>query len=176
MKNIFIGNLNFSTSEGALRLMMDSDTGKPRGFGFVEMASVEDGDKGIAALNGTLLDERALNVNEARPRKQLGSFRDHARTRAVADCAGSSPLHPVCERGGRQQGYCRTQWDATPRGRTLNVNEARPRGAPCGTGLPKMRISRARVSTPRQRISGNPIVIKGEVSGSENVYCMRLRR
>jgi cold-inducible RNA-binding protein len=89
LKNIFVGNLNFSTSEGALRqlfaafgpvaqvkIMMDSYTGKPRGFGFVEMASGEDGAKAIAALNGTLLDERALNVNEARPRKQPGVFRD----------------------------------------------------------------------------------------------------
>jgi cold-inducible RNA-binding protein len=89
VKSIFVGNLNLCTSEGALRqlfaafgpvnqvkIMMDGDTGKPRGFGFVEMASAEDGDKAIAALNGTLLDERALNVNEARPRKQPGSFRD----------------------------------------------------------------------------------------------------
>ena len=57
--------------------MMDSYSGKPRGFGFVEMASVQDGDKAIAALNGTLLHERALNVNEARPRKQPEGFRDH---------------------------------------------------------------------------------------------------
>jgi cold-inducible RNA-binding protein len=95
VKSIFVGNLNFSTSEGALRqlfvafgpvnqvkIMMDSYTGKPRGFGFVEMASVEDGDKAIAGLNGALLDERALNVNEARPRKQPEGFRDqHARAR-----------------------------------------------------------------------------------------------
>jgi cold-inducible RNA-binding protein len=89
MKNIFVGNLNSSTSEDALRklfvafgpvnrvkIMMDNYTGKPRGFGFVEMASSEDGEKAIAALNGTLLDERALNVNEARPKKEPGSFRD----------------------------------------------------------------------------------------------------
>ena len=95
MKSIFVGNLNFSTSEAALRqvfaafgpvnqvkIMMDSDTGKPRGFGFVEMASVEDGDKAIAGLNGALLDERALNVDEARPRKQPEGFRDrHAGAR-----------------------------------------------------------------------------------------------
>ena len=49
--------------------MMDRYTGKPRGFGFVEMANAEDGDKAIAALNGTLLDERALTVNAARPKK-----------------------------------------------------------------------------------------------------------
>jgi len=82
MKNIFVGNLNPKTSEGALRqlfaafgpvnqvkIMTDSYTGKPRGFGFVEMANAEDGDKAIAALNGTLLDERALTVNAARPKK-----------------------------------------------------------------------------------------------------------
>jgi cold-inducible RNA-binding protein len=56
--------------------MMDRDTGKPRGFGFVEMANAEDGAKAIAALNGALLDERALNVNEARPRKQPEGVRD----------------------------------------------------------------------------------------------------
>jgi cold-inducible RNA-binding protein len=96
VKSIFVGNLNFSTSEGAVRqlfaafgsvtqvkIMMDRDTGKPRGFAFVEMAIAEDGDKAIAALNGALLDERALNVNEARPRKQPGGFRDqHARARS----------------------------------------------------------------------------------------------
>ena len=88
MKNIFVGNLSSSTSEGALRqlfaafgpvnqvkIMTDSYTGKPRGFGFVEMANEEDGKKAIAALNGTLLDEHALTVNEARPKKQQGSFR-----------------------------------------------------------------------------------------------------
>ncbi len=61
MKNIFVGNLSSSTSEGALRqlfaafgpvnqvkIMMDSYTGKSRGFGFVEMANAEDGDKAIA--------------------------------------------------------------------------------------------------------------------------------
>ncbi len=95
MKDIFVGNLNFSTSEGALRqlfaafgpvkrvkIMMDDYTGKSRGFGFVEMANAEDGEKAIAALNGTLLDERALTVNAARPKKQQGSFRDqNARAR-----------------------------------------------------------------------------------------------
>ena len=89
MKNIYVGNLGLSTSEEALRqafaafgqvnrvsIMTDRDTGKPRGFGFVEMANARDADKAIAALNGTLLDERALTVNEARPKKEPGSFRD----------------------------------------------------------------------------------------------------
>jgi len=88
MKSIFVGNLNFNTSEEALRqlfaafgpinritIMTDRDTGQPRGFAFVEMANATDADKAIAALNGTLLDQRALNVNEARPKKESGSFR-----------------------------------------------------------------------------------------------------
>jgi RNA recognition motif-containing protein len=53
--------------------MTDRDTGKPRGFGFVEMANATDADKAIAALNGTLLDERALNVNEA-PQEGTGKL------------------------------------------------------------------------------------------------------
>ncbi len=56
--------------------MMDDYTGKSRGFGFVEMANAEDGEKAIIALNGTLLDERTLNVNQARPKKEPGSSRD----------------------------------------------------------------------------------------------------
>lgn len=89
MKNIYVSNLNHNTSENALRdlfaafgqvsrvtIVTDRETGKPLGFGFVEMANSEDGEKAIAALNGALLDERALNVNEARPKKEPGSFRD----------------------------------------------------------------------------------------------------
>ena len=83
VKNIFVGNLDFNTSEEAVRqlfaaygrvdrvtIVRDRDTDQPRGFGFVEMASSEDGNKAIAALNGALLGDRALNVNEARPRPQ----------------------------------------------------------------------------------------------------------
>ena len=83
MKNIFVGNLDSNTSEEAVRqlfahygrvdrvtIVRDRDTDQPRGFGFVEMASSEDGNKAIAALNGTLLGDRALNVNEARPRPE----------------------------------------------------------------------------------------------------------
>ena len=83
MKNIFVGNLDFNTSEedcppavcslrsgGRVTIVRDRDMDQPRGFGFVEMASSEDGNKAIAALNGTLLGDRALNVNEARPRPE----------------------------------------------------------------------------------------------------------
>jgi RNA recognition motif-containing protein len=83
LKNIFVGNLNFNTTEDELRqlfaaygnvdrvsIMTDRDTGRSRGFGFVEMSSSEDGEKAIAALNGTQLGGRKLNVNEARPKTE----------------------------------------------------------------------------------------------------------
>src|ERR1700687_438085 len=83
LKNIFVGNLDFNTSEEELRqmfeahgqvdrvsIMTDRDTGRSRGFGFVEMASAEDGEKAIAALNGSQVGGRTLNVNEARPKPE----------------------------------------------------------------------------------------------------------
>jgi cold-inducible RNA-binding protein len=83
LKNIFVGNLDFNTSEEELRqlfeshgqvdrvsIMTDRDTGRSRGFGFVEMANSEEGDKAIAALNGSQVGGRTLNVNEARPKPE----------------------------------------------------------------------------------------------------------
>ena len=83
MKNIFVGNLDFNTSEEAVRelfaaygrvdrvtIVRDRDTDQPRGFGFVEMASNEDGDKAITALNGSSVGGRTINVNEARPKTE----------------------------------------------------------------------------------------------------------
>jgi cold-inducible RNA-binding protein len=81
LKNIFVGNLDFNTSEDDLRqlfaaygqvdrvsIMTDRDTGRSRGFGFVEMTNAEEGEKAIAALNNSQVGGRALNVNEARPK------------------------------------------------------------------------------------------------------------
>jgi RNA recognition motif-containing protein len=86
LKNIFVGNLSFGATEEAVRSMFqvhgtvdrvsivtDRDTGQARGFGFVEMSNNAEGDRAIAALNGTDLDGRALNVNEARPKTEKGS-------------------------------------------------------------------------------------------------------
>lgn len=85
MKNIFVGNLDFSTSEEDLRqafeaygqvervsIMTDRDTGRSRGFGFVEMVNSDDAEKAIAALNGAQMGGRKLNVNEARPKTERG--------------------------------------------------------------------------------------------------------
>lgn len=83
MKNIFVGNLSFSTTEADLRglfeqygsvdrvsIMTDRDTGRSRGFAFVEMTNDADGEKAIAALNGADFGGRKLNVNEARPKTE----------------------------------------------------------------------------------------------------------
>ena len=85
MTNIFVGNLSFHTTEQNLRalfeqfgavdrvsLVTDRETGKARGFGFVEMAQKSEAEAAIAALNGRDLDGRAINVNEARPKEDRG--------------------------------------------------------------------------------------------------------
>src|SRR5690349_25005340 len=85
MKNIFVGNLSFGASEDGVRslceahgkvekvsIVTDRDSGQPRGFGFVEMTDDGEAERAIAALNGTELDGRALNINEARPREDRG--------------------------------------------------------------------------------------------------------
>ncbi len=102
MKNIFVGNLDFNTSEEDVRqlfaaygwvdrvtIVRDRDTDQPRGFGFVEMASAEDGKRAIAALNGTLLGDRALNVNEARPRPERAGGGRKAENAAEAATVGN---------------------------------------------------------------------------------------
>ena len=85
MKNIFVGNLDFNATEESVRslferygavnsarIMTDRDTGRSRGFAFVEMENETEADQAISALNGYTLDGRALNVNEARPKPDRG--------------------------------------------------------------------------------------------------------
>lgn len=85
MKNIFVGNLAFAATESSIRALFepygnvervnvvtDRDTGRSRGFAFVEMTDGAEADRAIAALNGTELDGRALNINEARPKPSGG--------------------------------------------------------------------------------------------------------
>ena len=82
MKKLFVGNLAFATTEDTIRslfdehgavesvaLITDRDTGRSRGFAFVEMSDDSQAESAIAALNGMELDGRALNVNEARPKR-----------------------------------------------------------------------------------------------------------
>jgi len=78
---IYVGNLPFELTEEELRqefeafgevesvsIITDKYSGRPRGFGFVEMPSVSEGQAAITGLNGKTLKERTLNVNTARPR------------------------------------------------------------------------------------------------------------
>jgi cold-inducible RNA-binding protein len=82
MIKIYVGNLSFKTDENALRaafeahgevssasIVMDRETGRSRGFGFVEMANDEQARAAINAMNGQNMDGRDLTVNEAKPRE-----------------------------------------------------------------------------------------------------------
>jgi RNA recognition motif-containing protein len=81
----FVGNLDFNAAESSIRslfecygqveqvkIVTDRDTGRSRGFAFVEMRDSAQAAQAIKALNGTDVDGRALNVNEARPKPQSG--------------------------------------------------------------------------------------------------------
>jgi len=84
-KNIYVGNMSYDTSGDKLRALFeeygevisanvitDRETGRPRGFAFVEMQDAGAADAAIQALNGQELDGRTLTVNEARPRQPRG--------------------------------------------------------------------------------------------------------
>lgn len=86
-KKIYVGNLSYQTTEGDLttlfeqvgqvdsvNVITDRDTGRSKGFAFVEMSS-EDADKAITQFNGTEVNGRALTVNEARPREDRSGNR-----------------------------------------------------------------------------------------------------
>jgi RNA recognition motif-containing protein len=81
--NIYVGNLSYGMSENELRdafsaygevssvkILMDRETGRSRGFAFVEMPNQKEAEAAVAQLNGKDLDGRALRVNEARPRER----------------------------------------------------------------------------------------------------------
>ncbi len=84
-KKLYVGNLGYNVTSSELQQLFaahgtvqsaqvveDRDAGRSKGFGFVEMSSDEEASKAIAALNGKVLGERALTVNEAKPRENRG--------------------------------------------------------------------------------------------------------
>lgn len=88
MKNLFVGNMSFRTTEGDLNALfkpfgqvgrvhiaMDRETGRARGFAFVEMPNDDEAAKAIAALDGKEFGGRNLKVNEARPKAERGTSR-----------------------------------------------------------------------------------------------------
>ncbi len=104
-KKIYVGNLPYKADEETLRdafgkngevlsvrIITDVITGRSKGFGFVEMASEEEGEKAISSLNGTTLFDRTLTVSEARPQTEKGGR---------GECRGAHG------RGGRKPGNWR---------------------------------------------------------------------
>jgi cold-inducible RNA-binding protein len=98
MINVFVGNLDLNSTEDELRtlfaahgkvesvtIVKDRDTGQSRGFAFVEMPNVQEAGQAIRSLDGTLLNQSAIRVNEARPKLSYDSermssgSRDHRR-------------------------------------------------------------------------------------------------
>ena len=88
--NIYVGNLSYDLNDNDLKqlfaeygsvnsakIIEDRDTGRSKGFGFVEMATEEDGHKAIEGLNGHEVAGRSLTVNEARPREERPPRRDN---------------------------------------------------------------------------------------------------
>lgn len=84
---LYVGNLSFNTGSSELEQLFsgigtvesasvveDRETGRSRGFGFVEMANADDGNKAISELDGTDFDGRQIKVNEAKPREDRGGF------------------------------------------------------------------------------------------------------
>ena len=111
---IYVGNLSYEVTEQDLRqefeafgqitsvdIITDKHSGQPKGFGFVEMATKSEGEAAIAGLNGKTLKERAVVVNEARPRT------DNRGGGAYGDRRGSSYSggRGGGFRGGRQRRY-----------------------------------------------------------------------
>jgi len=87
-KKLYVGNLSYDTTDSALEAMfaahgtvqsaqviMDRDTGRSKGFGFVEMSSDQEALAAITALNGQQVAGRTLTVNEAKPREERGGGR-----------------------------------------------------------------------------------------------------
>ena len=87
-KKLYVGNLSWNVTEDQLRelfspygtvqtaqLVIDRDTGRSKGFGFVEMTSDQEAQAAISGMNGQLVDNRALTVNEARPKEDRGGGR-----------------------------------------------------------------------------------------------------
>src|ERR671936_2274215 len=87
-KKLYVGNLTYGVTDSTLeqlfaahgtvqsaQVIMDRDTGRSKGFGFVEMGNDQEAQAAIAALNGKEMDGRALTVNEAKPREDRGGGR-----------------------------------------------------------------------------------------------------
>ena len=111
-KKLYVGNLSYDTNDGALQqlfeaygsvqsaqIVMDRDTGRSKGFGFVEMSSDQEAQAAITGLNGKEFNGRALTVNEARPREDRGGGRSGGGGRGYGGGGGGG------RSGGGRGGY-----------------------------------------------------------------------
>ena len=93
-KKLYVGNMSYDTTQEQIRalfsevgevaevnLITDRDTGRPKGFGFVEMTTEEGAQEAIKRLNGKIVDARSLTVNEARPREERSGGYSNNRNR-----------------------------------------------------------------------------------------------
>jgi len=91
-KRLYVGSLSYDTTDDGLRelfstagtvqsaeVVMDRYSGRSKGFGFVEMETVEDAEKAVNQFNGTMLDARTITVAEARPRRERRPSQDSDR-------------------------------------------------------------------------------------------------
>ena len=114
MKNLFVGNMSFQTTAEDLRALFepfgqlarvhvatDRETGRARGFGFVEMTNDAEAAKAIAALDGKDVGGRNLKVNEARPKSESGGPRGPRGGSGGGDRGGSGSGGPRGGSGGR---------------------------------------------------------------------------
>ena len=119
---LYVGNLSYNVTEPELRevfaedgrnvvevkIVMDRDTGRPRGFAFVEMGSDDEASKAIQSLTGREVSGRAINVSEARERTpRSGAVAD---TAAAAGAAGTAAAAAVAARGGTATAAARWRW------------------------------------------------------------------
>jgi len=94
-KKLYVGNLSYQTTETTLRplfaeygeiesvnVITDRETGRPRGFAFVEMATQAAADAAISGLNGKMVDDREIKVNKANPQPDRGGGRQSNRSRS----------------------------------------------------------------------------------------------
>ena len=115
---IYVGNLSYDVTEEELRedfasfgkvdsiaIPTDKYSGRARGFAFVEMPSVSEGQAAIAALNGKTVKDRILTVNAARPREDSGGGGSYGDRRGGGYGGGSGGGRGGRSGGGRQQRY-----------------------------------------------------------------------
>jgi RNA recognition motif-containing protein len=113
--NIYVGNLSYGVDDGALQaafgefgqvasaqVVKDKETGRSRGFGFIEMPVQAEAEAAIKALNGKELDGRAISVNEARPKPDRGGRGGGGGGDRGGDRGGSGGGRGGGDRGGRR--------------------------------------------------------------------------